>query len=400
MISRNGYREIARDYAAHPKQVASNLVETVKSGQLKLTDISIKHLAEATIPDGREFVSLCDPEFGDGGFQEAIGAVSIADFSNITRQFVYNTVMEDYQNEAFVFTGLVPHIMTKFEGERIPGVGGLGSNIGSEIVDEGKQYPSYGPNEDWIDTPRTRKYGGKVPVTKETVFHDRTNLIVDACRRVGESMGVNHELRIIDAIVDENQAPTLTAHRLKWRGTSYANYQSTTPFINLKASNGLVDWTNIDAALLVASAIVDPNTGLPVVAIGSDLIVCQQLATLASHIVSTSQVVRVTPGFATSANPSQSFGPNPINVGMGYGPASWNIRTSKLLSTRMATKTSWFIGDISRAFCYMENWPITVAQAGPGSDAEFNQDIVLQFKASEKGAVYVKNPRYIVKNTA
>ena len=45
------------------------------------------------------------------------------------------------------------------------------------------------------------------------------------------------------------------------------------------------------------------------------------------------------------------------------------------------------------------NWPITVTQAPVGSEAEFNNDIVLRFKASERGAAAVINPRYVVKNT-
>ena len=36
----------------------------------------------------------------------------------------------------------------------------------------------------------------------------------------------------------------------------------------------------------------------------------------------------------------------------------------------------------------------------PGSDAEFNNDIVVRFKASERGAAAVLNPRYVVKCTA
>ena len=33
----------------------------------------------------------------------------------------------------------------------------------------------------------------------------------------------------------------------------------------------------------------------------------------------------------------------------------------------------------------MENWPITVVQAPVNSEAEFIQDIVVRFKASERG---------------
>jgi len=63
-------------------------------------------------------------------------------------------------------------------------------------------------------------------------------------------------------------------------------------------------------------------------------------------------------------------------------------------------KKCWFIGDFRKAFAYMENWPITVTQSPPGSEAEFNQDIVVRFKASERGAAAVINPRYVVMSTA
>jgi len=62
-------------------------------------------------------------------------------------------------------------------------------------------------------------------------------------------------------------------------------------------------------------------------------------------------------------------------------------------------KKWWFIGDFRRAFAYMENWPITVTQSPAGSEADFTSDIVLRFKASERGAAAVINPRYVVKNT-
>ena len=62
-------------------------------------------------------------------------------------------------------------------------------------------------------------------------------------------------------------------------------------------------------------------------------------------------------------------------------------------------KKWWFIGDFRKAFAYMENWPITVTQAPLGSEADFNNDVVLRFKASERGAAAVLNPRYVVKCT-
>ena len=62
-------------------------------------------------------------------------------------------------------------------------------------------------------------------------------------------------------------------------------------------------------------------------------------------------------------------------------------------------KNWWFLGDFKKAFAYMENWPITVTQSPLGSEADFNQDILVRFKASERGAAAVLNPRYVVRST-
>ena len=42
---------------------------------------------------------------------------------------------------------------------------------------------------------------------------------------------------------------------------------------------------------------------------------------------------------------------------------------------------------------------MTVTQAPPSGEADFNQDIVVRFKASERGAAAVINPRYVVRST-
>ncbi|NQU23628.1 MAG: hypothetical protein HQ567_20285, partial [Candidatus Nealsonbacteria bacterium] len=55
--------------------------------------------------------------------------------------------------------------------------------------------------------------------------------------------------------------------------------------------------------------------------------------------------------------------------------------------------------DFRKAFAYMENWPITVTQSPLGSEAEFSQDVVVRFKASERGAAAVINPRFVVCST-
>ena len=103
--------------------------------------------------------------------------------------------------------------------------------------------------------------------------------------------------------------------------------------------------------------------------------------------------------YATSGGPTTTIAANPLG--------NYRVEESRLAYRRVIAsgvvaddaKKWWFLGDFKRAFAYMENWPITVTQAPIGSEADFSNDIVLRFKASERGAAAVINPRYVVKCT-
>jgi hypothetical protein len=55
----------------------------------------------------------------------------------------------------------------------------------------------------------------------------------------------------------------------------------------------------------------------------------------------------------------------------------------------------WFNGDFSDAVRYIENWPLTVVQAPPQSEADFSQGIPVRFKATERGQASIWNPRVV-----
>jgi hypothetical protein len=230
-----------------------------------------------------------------------------------------------------------------------------------------------------------------VGLTKEAVFFDRTGMLLQRAAEVGEHLGLNKEKRVIDCVIDEN----VTTHRYKWRGNTiatYGNNSGTHTWDNLEASNALVDWTDIDAAELLLANITDPNTGEPVMILPKHLVVTRQLLYTARRIVSATEITTTTPGYATSGNPNETRWSNPVS--------NYQIVSNNLLAARMATDTTWFIGDIGRAFAYMENWPLTVVQAPANSEAEFTQDIVMRWKASERGAAATLEPRAMVQSTA
>jgi hypothetical protein len=87
--------------------------------------------------------------------------------------------------------------------------------------------------------------------------------------------------------------------------------------------------------------------------------------------------------------------------------AKYRLISSRLAYQRLKTQQGitnpekiWVIGNFRKAFAYMENWGITVSRSIPGSEMDFTQDILVRFKASERGVPAVIDPRYVVKCTA
>ena len=369
-----------------------SFTEGLETKQIDLNRVSIRGLFEEFIPGGREIVDSWNPRHGGGGISltEAAGAIDTALFSNITGQVVYSRILQAFAAEEYVFSRIVPNIPTQFNGEKIAGISRIGDE--AQVVPEGRPYPLVGVSEDYIQTPQTLKRGMIDALTREAVFFDRTGVLLSRCGEVGEFLGLNKEKRLIDAVIDQNVA----THRYNWKGTTYATFQATSPWVNVIASgNTLTDWTSVDAAEQILAAIKDPWTGEPIMVQPKDLIVTRGKLYTARRIVTATEIAVVTPGFATSGSPTKTMTPNPIQ---GY-----RVISSQLLGARMALAsepaTDWFIGDVARAVNYMENFPLTVVQAPTNSEAEFQRDIVMQWKASERGAAAVVEPRVLVRSS-
>jgi hypothetical protein len=381
------YRELKRRYDLDgAEQTVNHLSEALGAGHLKSEDFSIRDLAEALVQDGREWVRMLDPRSaGSVSVLEAGDGVDVTAFLNITGQVIYSKIMEAYTQEAFVVSKLVDTVPTRLDGEKIPGIGKISEKV--EEVAPGMPYPHLGFGEDYIETPSTTKRGFIVPVTKEAIFFDRTHLILSRAAEVGEVFGLNKEKRLIDLVIG-------ATNNYKWKGTTFNTYQISTPWVNSISGNELVDWSNVDVAEQLFADILDPNTGEPVLIRGTTLLVTPAYRHAAHRIVNATQLT-----FSPDGSSTATFAPNPLN--------NFRVLDSRLVYRRIVAsgvaasdaKKWWFVGDFRRAFAYMENWPITVTQAPLGSEAEFNNDVVLRFKASERGAAAVLNPRYIVKST-
>ncbi len=361
-----------------------NLTEALEEGHLTADDFSIRDLYEGLVHEGVDIVKTWDPQHGGGNsinLIEAANAVDTSTFSNITGQIVYSTLLEAFEDEVFIGDQVARIVPTRFDGEKIPGVGKIGDQ--AQVVNEGHAYGTVGISEERIETPATTKRGMIIPVTKEAVFFDRTNLIMGQVSAIGQNLGINREKRILDVVLGLTNV-------YKRNGVANDTYLSSGAYVNIKTSNALVDWTDVQAAEVLLDAIVDPNTGEPVVVLPNTLIVPSALKHTARQIINATQVNLGSTTSATGAGQSETV--NPLD--------DYQIISSRYVQKQTSSASTWFLGDPKRAFAYMENWPITVVQAPNNSEAEFTSDIVVRFKASERGAMSVHEPRFMVKNTA
>ncbi len=300
-------------------------------------------------------------------------------------QVIHSKIVEAYTQEAFVVSKLVQTIPTRLDGEKIPGIGRIAENV--EEVGPGMPFPNLGFGEDYIETPTTSKRGFIVPVTKETIFFDRTHLILSRAAEVGEVLGLNKEKRLIDLAIG-------VTNNYKPKGSSRQTYATSGEWVNELAGNELVDWTNVDAAEQLFAEMSDPHTGEPILVSGTTVLVMPAYRHAAHRVFNAAEIA-----YAGAGSQTITTATNPLG---NYRVEESRLAYRRIVASGVATdeaKKWWLVGDFSKAFAYMENWPITVTQAPVNSEADFNNDIVLRFKASERGAAAVMNPRYIVKCT-
>ena len=369
-----------------PRQTIAHLTEALEQGHLRPEDFSIRDLAEGLVPDGHEWVRLMDPRAaGSVQVLEAGEGVDVTAFLNVTGQVIYSKIMDAYAQEAFVVSKLVDTIPTRLDGEKIPGISGLAAE--DAPIHPGMPYPSVGFGEDYIETPSTTKRGYIVPVTKEAIFFDRTHLVLSRAAEVGELLGLNKEKRLVDLVIG-------VTNNYKSKGTPSNTYLTSGNWINSQASNELVDWTSVDAAEQLFADILDPNTGEPVLLSANTVLVMPAYKHAAHRVLGALEV-----HFNPTSSETTTLAVNPLS---NYQVIDSRLAYRRIIAsgeTAADAKKWWFLGDFKKAFAYMENWPITVTQSAAGSEADFSQDIVVRFKASERGAAAVLNPRFVVKNT-
>lgn len=389
---------VAQDFRTDPARTMQDITEALQRGRdgrpggVRPEEFSLRDLAEELVAtrDGEP----CGYPWTKGLLlqETAIDAVDTTAFANITGQLLVSKVLEGFEREEFVLSRLIPSQSTRLDGEKIPGIerprDPERDHTDALVVNPAQPYPHMGFGEDYIETPATTKRGLIIPVTKEAVFFDRTNLILQRASEVGEVLGANKERRLVDLAIG-------ATNNFKWQGTEYDTFYSAAdtnpPWVNHLDDNDLAtaEWHAIDEAEQLFAAMTDPATGDPILIGGRTILAPPALRFAAQRIVSATEV-------RETNSPTTTVGPNPL-AGMGLRLAASALAYQRLQDAlgldADTAKGYWFYGDPAKAFAYMENWPITVLQSPQNSEAEFSQDIVVRYKASERGAAAVMQPR-------
>lgn len=355
--------------------------QQIKSSEFSIRDLFEHLVTQDGIPVGRELYESWGPRKHARNIKPLLeaGPIDHATFSNITGQLFFTSTLEAFDQPALIGTTLTRNVPTDLQGEeRIPGISLPGDE--AEAIGENQPYPEVGVSEEWIMTPEKVKRGYILSLSKEAVRGDLTGLLLDRSNKGSEMMGLNKEKRILDAVLGID---TLYRRNDGTAQATYGNTHTDGDFDNLQSST-LVDFTDIEEALLLFDAINDPNTGEPVMIGTRQLIVPTALLFTARSIVQATEIREVTATNTTTLSPNPLTG-TPLDI------------TSNQYVEDRASSTQWFIGDFTRGFTYRENWPITTEEEREGGPRHFSHDTVARFKVSEKGVPAVEEPRYSVR---
>lgn len=381
-------------YQNHREEFLADLREGLEAGHYKPEDFSIRDCFENLIEGGSELLRMISyGKRGGSRLQDVLeasgGSINSGDFASITGQFVFNKVKEGYQYPQALWPSLVEPYSTEFlDGERIPGVGEFGYST-IEVVGEGEKFPEIGLNEEYTDTVPLQKRGFICSITREMIIKDRTGLVLRRAASGGKWMGIQKDIRCIQAATGTGTP----ANNYNRNGTSTNTFLNAGAYIN-QANVALVNWQSVQTLELLLAGMTDPNTGAPIVVEAYQLLIPLSLKRTAEFLRHATQVGLV--DNTGSSNTTRTYGENPLNKGL-YGGAGLELLSNALVSNVTGSNSAWVLGNFKQAILYKEAWGMEETQAAPNSPEDFYRDVVQAWKVSECGNAQVIEPRYMAR---
>lgn len=322
-------------------------------------------------------------------------AVTPTQFANIS---VYNAavaglleakVLEVYDRSEYIGDSLARTIPTRKRTEKFIGL--VESGDTDVVRKPTERHVRTTISERYQETPETQNRGLAIEVSREAVMFDETALVLQYAEKVTDRLRLRKEKALID------QALGIT-NSYSYGGTTYNTYLTSGGWVNVKASNPLADWRDVDEALQLFVAMTDPENGEPIIITARQILAMPQKAMTVEYLLNATETRH-----STNSAVDLQVGPNPMKGRVEVLPTSpWVYRRATdadglNLSAENAAGL-WFLGDFLKAFAYMENFPLTIVRAAPSDYEMADRGLVAAIFIDEMGIAAVMQPRAVVKN--
>ncbi len=399
-------REACREKG--PKVIARWLIEATqrKDDPVHLTEasefdpsgVSIKELhfifTGREVPAEGLFLGLANFENlfeQEAGLREDVSSTA---FVVVTGNLIQRQFIAAYEEVPRIGPSLASNYPSKLKIDNITGFKTM--DLPDLAIAEGANYPEFGVTDKYVTYPEPKKWGGIVPITKETIHYDQTGQIVKQAAELGTRLATFQEWLDIGQVFDAffggtdyftgAYFPSGTVAELYPTGDGNNNYASGASTA-LTLANGP---TAIRTARNKFSGITDDSEDAFPIIHQPNTIIC---ADTEADIV---DVILNSTGDPSSANLRK----NPMkNARHRYAVLTSEIVTWFQDSGNYSRvpANAWLMGNFPKMFERKVIFPLsTFISRGEDSDDAVNKDVVFRFKCRSKMGIFARDTRHVV----
>lgn len=366
------------------KKAAEKLDSLMKAGKLQPGDFSLRQLFEELVDptDMSDVVAIAE-------------AVNTSAFPTVAAKIIHKDILDEYNLALGDAEQLVRRSDPTNRTDEELVVGFEAGDTEPLLRRQGMAYEETDFGEkNW--KLKMSDFGRIISLTRETIFEDRTGEVLSRARDIGRAAG-HQQQKVIIQTIEGN--PRTAFQETAFGGAIYKGQTLTQAQLystnhsaldgqvnkNLIASNGLADWTNIDA-IHQEFANMTNEAGDKISIVPTTLLVPFALKATAFQIINSTMVQAVGDTDARNLptiNPLKDMG-------------SLRIMSSVF----MESATTYFAGDFPKQLLLLDVFRPETASQGTTSELAFSNQIIARFRFSYHYGIGHTDWRYIVKNTA
>ena len=370
------------------QQAAGRVGALIDQGKIQTKDFSFRQMFEelVDVPLSADVVQIAE-------------AINTSAFPTFASTILHKDIIKEYEAQVANYEFLVSESKARLTNrEKIGGFESMDNE--PQRRPEAMAYEETAFGEKYWEVIMS-DFGRMISVTRETIYEDHTNEVMNRARNIGRAAG-QHKARMIVQTLEclPRTAFNETAFQgAIYKGTAlnqaqmYSDDHSAIDGVvndNLAATNALATYQNIDNAMQLFSAMVDEG-GNKINITPSILLVPRALAVTAYNIMNTTTYMFSGGDSTSGAEPVMNPTLNPIR-------ALGNFRV--IDTTYLANNTTWYLGEPKDQMKWLTVYPPATASQGANSELAFTNQIVARFRFSYHGGVGHSDYRHIVRNTA